>query len=433
MKKILSILLAFALILGVTPVFAAEMPIQVILDGEPMEFDVPPQIIDNRTMVPMRAIFEALGAEVEWNGEYQSVLATTVDGVAIVLFVGDRTMYVATPYQAVSDIELDVPPTIVNNRTLVPLRAVSEALGADVEWDEDTRTVTILSREAEEPTEPEPPTPPDVPELPEPQEPEEPEQPEQQPPARPEPPPMMVGSMVFFDSVSTVLNENDERVLNVRFWQEGELISLQTHVRAVNYFDGFTRGTAFRYHANMRGEITEVARVFSLSNVSARNEAPSIDMNPAVTNITGANRIQTWRLENRNPRMAEVRITFAPVERVSGNTLRVGPTTLGGNTPEWWSNNFYIFRINNDANVYTFDGLRSAAQQWRTGDVSDIRPPDSRWALNDVWTTQQNPETDAPFFAAPVFEARDWVVIVEVDRVVTDMIVIRETTNVTLR
>lgn len=66
-KKIISILVCFVLFLG-APVTASE-EITVCLNGTPLEFDVPPQLINDRTMVPMRKIFEALGAAVDWNGE----------------------------------------------------------------------------------------------------------------------------------------------------------------------------------------------------------------------------------------------------------------------------------------------------------------------------------------------------------------------------
>jgi len=121
--------------------------IQVLLNGETMQFDVPPMIMDNRTMVPMRAIFEALGAEIMWDGEHQTIAAFTpaktinlaVDDNIAIIFPADLPMPGGEP----EFIILDVPPTIVDNRTLVPLRFVSEALGATVDWDDITRTVII--------------------------------------------------------------------------------------------------------------------------------------------------------------------------------------------------------------------------------------------------------------------------------------------------
>jgi hypothetical protein len=89
--------------------------------------------------VPLLAIFEALGVDVKWDGTTKNV--TSTKGQAVIhLNVGVRTAYKdGTP------ITLDVPAKIVNGRTLVPLRFVSEALGAKVAWDGNTQTVAIFS------------------------------------------------------------------------------------------------------------------------------------------------------------------------------------------------------------------------------------------------------------------------------------------------
>ena len=146
--------------------------IHVILDGVEIQFDVPPMIIDNRTMVPMRAIFEAFGMWVEWiddenkitedideliwgneyfeipNAEifdwatYRPII--TASGVA--LQINSYAMFIAKDFLDWYLFQLDVPPMIIDNRTLVPLRAVSEALDAEVQWDNHTRTVTITTK-----------------------------------------------------------------------------------------------------------------------------------------------------------------------------------------------------------------------------------------------------------------------------------------------
>jgi Copper amine oxidase N-terminal domain. len=119
-------------------VYAASAP-KVVLDGKEISFDVPPVIENGRTLVPMRAIFEALGAELYWNNDTQT--ASAFKGkIAVAVQVGN---YYANKNN--SPVKLDVPPKIINNRTLIPLRFVSEALGCDVKWDEETMTVTITS------------------------------------------------------------------------------------------------------------------------------------------------------------------------------------------------------------------------------------------------------------------------------------------------
>lgn len=101
--------------------------------------DVPPTIINGRTMVPMRAIFEALGSQVQWNAASQSITATK-GSIAINLQIGSTT---ATNNG--TNVTLDVAPQIIDGRTLVPARFVSEALGAKVNWDAANRRVDITT------------------------------------------------------------------------------------------------------------------------------------------------------------------------------------------------------------------------------------------------------------------------------------------------
>lgn len=111
--------------------------VKVYLDGNMLEFDQPPIIEDGRTLAPLRAIFEALGADVGWDGETSTVTAQK-EQVEIELQIGSKAAYINN-----QPVELEVPGRIVNDRTLVPLRFVSEALGARVDWDGSARTVRI--------------------------------------------------------------------------------------------------------------------------------------------------------------------------------------------------------------------------------------------------------------------------------------------------
>lgn len=113
--------------------------ISVLVDGEKVTFDVPPSLINGRTMVPLRAIFEALGATVEWDGATSTATATRGETV-VKLTIGADTMYVNGEGK-----KLDAPGTIVSGRTLVPLRAVSEAFACGVSWDGPTRMASIVS------------------------------------------------------------------------------------------------------------------------------------------------------------------------------------------------------------------------------------------------------------------------------------------------
>ena len=116
--------------------------VTVVLDGQTLQFPTQdPIIIDGRTLVPMRTIFEALGADVEWIDEngVQSIVATTED-TTINMTINSEKFYVNGEEK-----ELDVPPQLINDKTLVPIRAISESLGCYVGWDQDAKTVLIQS------------------------------------------------------------------------------------------------------------------------------------------------------------------------------------------------------------------------------------------------------------------------------------------------
>jgi len=111
--------------------------IDVKINGASIEFDQPPIIEEGRTLVPMRAIFEALGAEVVWDGDTQTAIGTK-DDIEIRITIDNNIMY-----KNGTEIVLDTPSRLVGDRTLVPVRAIAESFGAVVDWDEDSRTVQI--------------------------------------------------------------------------------------------------------------------------------------------------------------------------------------------------------------------------------------------------------------------------------------------------
>lgn len=113
--------------------------VKVFVDGNEIVSDQSALLMNSRTMVPLRAIFEKLGAEVFWNDETKTVKAVK-DGKEIELTIGMNHMRSGKMI-----VYLDVAPLLFNSRTLVPLRAVSEAFDCKVNWDGDTRTVTVES------------------------------------------------------------------------------------------------------------------------------------------------------------------------------------------------------------------------------------------------------------------------------------------------
>lgn len=135
MKKILAVLALFFLF---TTAYA-EVPITVTVDSTAVNFDAEPRIIGGRTMVPLRAIFEALGAEVEWNGETKTVTAS--NGMkTISMTIGKKEVTVGERYMI-----MDTAPIIAENRTLIPARYAAEVFDNTVEWDSQNRVVKISS------------------------------------------------------------------------------------------------------------------------------------------------------------------------------------------------------------------------------------------------------------------------------------------------
>ncbi len=155
-KGIMAILMA-AVILTVnvffinTPTYGATSP-TVYVDGRVLNTEVPPQIINDRVMVPYRAIGEAMGASVAWDPTDRKV-SMSLNNTYVVMTINNPKMVVGTMsfssdggiiYTETNTVTLDSPPVIRNDRTLVPIRAI-ENMGASISWDATTRTVTANS------------------------------------------------------------------------------------------------------------------------------------------------------------------------------------------------------------------------------------------------------------------------------------------------
>ena len=135
--------------------------ISVVLNGNTLEFDQPPVILNDRVLVPLRKIFEELGATVDYqssidntpghnNAELKFISAKT-DSTELKLNLTWQGDWQYITYENGAPKESGylteeagyVPPVILNDRTLVPVRFVSETLGASVDWNGDTKTVII--------------------------------------------------------------------------------------------------------------------------------------------------------------------------------------------------------------------------------------------------------------------------------------------------
>lgn len=118
---------------------SAQSEIKVVLEGTEIEFDQPPVIISDRTMVPVRAIYEALGAEVSWDGATRTASGTKT-GITVSFTIDEAKVVINY-----NEVEIDAPAVIVNDRTLVPVRALAEGFGVTVDWDAATRTVKLTN------------------------------------------------------------------------------------------------------------------------------------------------------------------------------------------------------------------------------------------------------------------------------------------------
>ena len=160
-KKLMTIVLCLLMIQVTSITAQAADDIKVFVDGQRITFDQPPILVNNRVLVPMRAIFEALGYEVDWDSHLQMASAdkrSELVSLNATAQLKTKTLYVREVEYAPEDVNKtnpirrvtfiigfgpDSPIQITNGRTLLPTRAVAEALGCKVDWDGVTRSVTI--------------------------------------------------------------------------------------------------------------------------------------------------------------------------------------------------------------------------------------------------------------------------------------------------
>ena len=139
MKKLIGAVVCAAVTVSALSALA-QGDIKVIVNDNEVHFSDQAPVIDNdRTLVPMRAIFEALGATVGWDQDTKTVTSyDPVSETSIVLQIDSDKMFVND-----TEVKLDVPAKLVNDRTLVPVRAIAEGMNSTVSWDQDTKTVNV--------------------------------------------------------------------------------------------------------------------------------------------------------------------------------------------------------------------------------------------------------------------------------------------------
>ena len=114
-----------------------ENGIKVLYDNNYLSFTTPPMIENDRTLVPMRFLFEQMGADVDWNNDTQTATVEK-QGDTISFSINNTEAKVNNTVKT-----MDVPARLINDKTMIPLRFLSEELGYNVQWDGETRTVTI--------------------------------------------------------------------------------------------------------------------------------------------------------------------------------------------------------------------------------------------------------------------------------------------------
>ncbi len=160
MKKIFSLALTVAMSLVICQSSFAELKIGTLVptvrvDEREVVFEDQTPVLDvsvNRTLVPVRGVFEAMEATVKWNAEKAKVTITSKDNLnRVELIINDPTMkvveYTSLLSSKVTEVELETAPIIYNNRTMLPLRQICEAMYADVNWDSKTDTAEIHSKQ----------------------------------------------------------------------------------------------------------------------------------------------------------------------------------------------------------------------------------------------------------------------------------------------
>ncbi|MCD8238358.1 MAG: copper amine oxidase N-terminal domain-containing protein [Clostridiales bacterium] len=140
MKK--RVIFLTALLMLTTKVWASD--IRVELDGEEVEFSQQkPVIVDGRTLIPIRGVFEKLGYEISWDADTKT--ASFENGESAILITAESSIFLMNG----EEVSLDVPASILNGSMLLPLRAVVETAGFKVNWNGETKTVYLETSDEE--------------------------------------------------------------------------------------------------------------------------------------------------------------------------------------------------------------------------------------------------------------------------------------------
>lgn len=138
-KALITLIISFILVMS-TWVLAYADGISIKINGNSIESDCEPKIIDGRTMLPVRAIFESLGAEVNWDDATKTIIGKK-GSLTVKMKIGEKVMSING-----KPLKMDSAATIINERTYAPARYIAESFGFDVSWNPELKEVSINSK-----------------------------------------------------------------------------------------------------------------------------------------------------------------------------------------------------------------------------------------------------------------------------------------------
>ena len=143
MKKVLATITVITLLFSMLTCFAetANAEIKVKLKGEEVVFDQGPILVNEKPMIPLRAVFEKMGASISWDNSTETVLAMCKDTI-VMIQIGNEKMF-----KLDESIVLETPAMLVNDRTLIPIHVVTDVWGSNIEWNSETNEVIITDAE----------------------------------------------------------------------------------------------------------------------------------------------------------------------------------------------------------------------------------------------------------------------------------------------
>ncbi|MBQ7793264.1 MAG: copper amine oxidase N-terminal domain-containing protein [Clostridia bacterium] len=151
-RKLICTLLSVLMLSGSLTALAAD-DITVSVDRRTIHFeDQAPVIINDRVLVPVRGVFEALGARVLWNAEERKVTVFSKDNLSRIVLYIDSTDFKQVIFKSllnyeVKDFTSEVAPQIINDRTMIPLYLVADYMSNEAVWNGEDRSVTVTSKE----------------------------------------------------------------------------------------------------------------------------------------------------------------------------------------------------------------------------------------------------------------------------------------------